>query len=423
MPIEVILPKVDMDMSSGTIADWHKSEGETVEEGEALFDIETDKATMEVESPGTGTLHFVTAKQGDEVPIGQAVAWIFADGEEVVAPAGATPTHATSSPEPKTDEVTSAVQTETQPSLTNGTNGTRATPLARRVAKKLGIDLSAVSGSGPRGRITRADVEAAPKQADVAGPAAQVINVGGKTGAEKTAQELGLSYSTVPVNKMRSVIATRLTESKSTVPHFYLNADIELDALMTMRAQMNSALEGSGAIKISVNDLLIKACAAALKAVPEANASWDGDTIVKYDDAHISVAVSIDGGLVTPVVRSAQAKDIQTISAEIADLADRAKSGKLSSKEYQGGSFSLSNLGMFGIKSFNAIINPPESMILAVGQGTKQFVPDEQGNPKLATIMSVSLSCDHRVVDGALGAVWLKKFKELVENPAAMMLN
>lgn len=206
-------------------------------------------------------------------------------------------------------------------------------------------------------------------------------------------------------------------------PHFYLNADVELDALMTMRAQMNSALEGSGAKKISVNDLLIKACAAALKAVPEANASWDGDTIVKYDDAHISVAVSIDGGLVTPVVRSAQAKDIQTISAEIADLADRAKSGKLSSKEYQGGSFSLSNLGMFGVKSFNAIINPPESMILAVGQGTKRFVPDEKDNPKLATIMSASLSCDHRVVDGALGAVWLKKFKELVENPAAMMLN
>ena len=423
MPIEVILPKVDMDMSSGTIADWHKSEGETVEEGEARFDIETDKATMEVESPGTGTLHFVTAKQGDEVPIGQAVAWIFADGEEVVAPAGATPPQATSAPEQKPDEVAPAVQTEAQPTLTNGTNGTRATPLARRVAKKLGIDLSAVSGSGPRGRITRADVEAAPKQADVASPAAQVINVGGKTGAEKPAQELGLSYSTVPVNKMRSVIASRLTESKSTVPHFYLNADVELDALMTMRAQMNSALEGSGAKKISVNDLLIKACAAALKAVPEANASWDGDTIVKYDDAHISVAVSIDGGLVTPVVRSAQSKDIQTISAEIADLAERAKSGKLSSKEYQGGSFSLSNLGMFGVKSFNAIINPPESMILAVGQGTKQFVPDEQGNPKLATVMSVSLSCDHRVVDGALGAVWLKKFKELVENPAAMMLN
>lgn len=356
-------------------------------------------------------------------PSGQAVAWIFADGEEVVAPAGATPTQATSAPEQKPDEVAPALQTEAQPALTYGTNGTRATPLARRVAKKLGIDLSAVSGSGPRGRITRADVEAAPKQADVASPSAQVINVGGKTGAEKTAQEFGLSYSTVPVNKMRSVIASRLTESKSTVPHFYLNADVELDALMTMRAQMNSALEGSGAKKISVNDLLIKACAAALKAVPEANASWDGDTIVKYDDAHISVAVSIDGGLVTPVVRSAQAKDIQTISAEIADLADRAKSGKLSSKEYQGGSFSLSNLGMFGIKSFNAIINPPESMILAVGQGTKQFVPDEQGNPKLATIMSVCLSCDHRVVDGALGAVWLKKFKELVENPAAMMLN
>jgi pyruvate dehydrogenase E2 component (dihydrolipoamide acetyltransferase) len=423
MPIEVILPKVDMDMSSGTIADWRKSEGETIEEGEALFDIETDKATMEVESPGTGTLHFVSAKQGDEVPVGQAVAWIFAEGEDVVAPAGTSSVQSAANvPEEANDEAPAA-ETEAQPTASAGTNGMRATPLARRVAQKLGIDLSSVNGSGPRGRITRADVEAVPKNVTVPGPTLQIINVGGKTGAEKTAQELGLSYSTVPVNKMRSVIATRLTESKSTVPHFYLNTDVELDALMTMRAQMNSALDGTGAKKISVNDLLIKACAAALKAVPEANASWDGDTIVKYDDAHISVAVSIDGGLVTPVVRNAQAKDIQTISAEIADLADRAKSGTLSSKAYQGGSFSLSNLGMFGVKSFTAIINPPESMILAVGQGTKQFVPDEEGKPKSATIMSVSLSCDHRVVDGALGAVWLKKFKELVENPAVMMLN
>lgn len=421
MPIEVILPKVDMDMSSGTIADWHKSEGENVEEGDALFDIETDKATMEVESPATGTLHFVTAKQGDVVPIGQTIGWIFAEGEEVVVPAGTAPVLA-AEVEPQTlKEDVTAVETPAAQPTTGG--GTRATPLARRVAEKLGIDLSVVSGSGPRGRVTRADVEAASKTASATGPASQVINVSGKTGAEKTAQDLGLSYTTTPINKMRSVIATRLTESKSTVPHFYLNADVELDALMTMRAQMNAALEGTGAKKISVNDLLIKACAAALKALPEANASWDGDTIVKYDDAHISVAVSIDGGLVTPVVRNAQKKDIQTISAEIADLADRAKSGKLSSKEYQGGSFSLSNLGMFGVKSFNAIINPPESMILAVGQGTKQFVPDEDGNPKLATIMSVCLSCDHRVVDGALGAVWLQKFKGFVENPAAMMLS
>lgn len=424
MPIEVILPKVDMDMSSGTISDWHIAEGGTVEEGDALFDIETDKATMEVESPGTGTLHFVTAQKGDVIPIGQAVAWIFAEGEEIVAPAGAVATASVEVVDTNSTAVSDDETVSPSPKVAPSTiGGTRATPLARRVATKLGIDLHSVAGSGPRGRITRSDVEAAQKSGAQATPAVQVVNSGAKTGAEKIAKELGLGYTSVPVNKMRSVIAARLTESKSTVPHFYLNADVELDALLTMRSQMNAALAQTDAKKISVNDLLIKACAAALKAVPEANASWDGDQIIKYNDAHISVAVSIEGGLITPVVRDAQKKDIQTISAEIADLANRAKSGKLASKEYQGGSFSLSNLGMFGVKSFNAIINPPESMILAAGQGTKTFVPDANGDPKLATVMGVTLSCDHRVVDGALGAIWLKKFKELIENPAAMMLN
>lgn len=420
MPIEVILPKVDMDMSSGTIAGWHKSEGEMVEEGEALFDIETDKATMEIECPGTGILHFVSAKEGEVVPIGQAVAWLFVEGEEVVKPAG--------SSKSTTDAVQAeAVETDTseQPlevASPVSVSGTRATPLARRVAKKLDIDLQSVGGSGPRRRIVRSDVEKAAKFG-TASPTNQTISVGGKTGAQKTADELGLSYTKVPVDRMRSVIAARLTESKSTVPHFYLDADLQIDRLLEMRAQINLALQDTDSKKVSVNDLLVKACAAALKAVPEANASWDGDSIIKFDDAHISVAVSIDGGLITPVVRNAQKKDIQTISSEISDFAARAKSGKLGSKEYQGGSFSISNLGMFGVKSFSAIINPPESMILAVGQGAAQFVPDNEGNPKLATVMSVTLSCDHRVVDGALGAVWLKKFKDLIENPASLMLN
>ena len=432
MPVEVIFPKVDMDMSSGTIADWHISAGETVKKGDALFDIETDKATMEVESPGTGTLHFVRAKQGDVIAVGQVIAWIFAENEQVIAPEGVVPGPSdmpNDMPDPTAEAPENGAGSETarvpnqRQSLDSG--GTRATPLARRVAQKRGIDLAHVSGSGPRGRITRADVAAVPQNPGNGNVALQpvAINASGKTGAEQTARELGLGYTATPVSKMRSVIARRLTESNSTVPHFYLNADVAIDALLTMRAQMNAALAGTGAKKISVNDLLIKACAAALKAVPEANASWDGDTIIKYDDAHISVAVAIAGGLVTPFVRNAQKKDIQTISAEIADLVERAKTGKLSSKEYQGGSFSLSNLGMYGVKSFNAIINPPESMILAVGQGTQQFVPDTQGNPRSATIMHVCLSCDHRVVDGILGAVWLKKFRQLIENPAAMMLN
>jgi len=412
-----------MDMSSGTIAVWHKSEGEMVNEGEALFDIETDKATMEVESPGTGTLHFVSAKEGDVVPIGQAVAWLFAEGEEVAEPAGS------NGPKPTAKEGSdlSSVDIDTAEAgvveISPATMArTRATPLARRVAKKLDVNLQSVCGSGPRGRIVRVDVEQAAKSG-AASLSAQTPWVGGKTGAQKTADELGLAYTKVPVDRMRSVIATRLTESKSTVPHFYLNADLQIDKLLEMRAQINLALIDSDAKKVSVNDLLIKACATALKDVPEANAAWDGDNIIKFDDAHISVAVSIDGGLVTPVVRHAQKKDIQTISIEIADLAARARMGKLASKEYQGGSFSISNLGMFGVKSFSAIINPPESMILAVGQGIPQFVPDDEGNPKLATVMSVTLSCDHRVVDGMLGAAWLKKFKELIENPAALMLN
>ena len=420
MPVEVILPKVDMDMATGTIADWHISEGETVAEGDALFEIETDKATMEVESPGTGTLQFVRARKGDEIPIGEIIAWIFAEGEALVEPEGAAG-NATAKARPSGETAKAAAASPSGRVNGAASSGTRATPLARRLAKELGVDLTAIKGSGPRGRITRTDIETAPKSAP-ATPAPQT-HAGGKTGAEQTALDLGLGHRTVPVSKMRSVIANRLTESKSTVPHFYLNADIEIDALLTMRAQMNTALEDTGAKKISVNDLLIRACALALRAVPEANASWDGDRIVQYEDAHISVAVAIEGGLVTPVLRHAQTKDIQTISAEVAELVARARAGKLSNQEFQGGSFSISNLGMFGVKSFNAIINPPESMILAVGQGTRQFLPDAEGNPRLATVMSVSLSCDHRVVDGALGAAWLQKFRLLVENPAAMMLN
>jgi len=422
MPIEVILPKVDMDMSSGTIAGWYKAEGEIVAQGEALFDIETDKATMEVESPGTGTLHFVSAKKGDIIPIGQTVGWIFSKGEQVVPPAGSGSkdsqfnTIAETAP---TIEIPNVEKTKTA-SLNAG--GKRASPLARRVAKKLNVDLFTVDGSGPRGRIVCADVETAARSNQPSLPA-KTAKITAKTGAQKTADDLGIAYTKVPVDRMRSVIASRLTESKSTIPHFHLNADLEIDALVTMRAQINLVLKESGSKTVSVNDLLIKASAAALKAVPQANASWDGDTIIKYDDAHISVAVAIDGGLITPVVRNAQKKDIQTISAEIGDLAARAKTGKLTSQDCQGGSFSISNLGMFGVKSFTAIINPPQSMILAVGQGAPQFIPDNEGKPKLANIMSVTLSCDHRVVDGALGAIWLKKFKELVESPAALLLS
>ena len=426
MPIEVILPKVDMDMLSGKISFWLKSEGDAVEQGEALFEIETDKATMEVESPGTGTLQFVTAQPGDDVPIGHAVAWIFEQGEEIVAPSLSDDLVSRNKNLVEENDANGAnahLPKEDQPGKNANSLKVRATPLARRIAKESKIDLADIVGSGPKGRVTKADVELELSKVEKSRQSSAVTTDEVKKGEEKVVVDLALGYSTTPVTKMRSVIARRLTESKTTIPHFYLNADVELDALLNLRSQLNLAIEAEGLKKISVNDFLIKACANALKDVPDANVSWDEDKIIRYDQANVSVAVSIDGGLVTPVVRNAEAKSIKAISYEVADLVLRAKSGKLSNREYQGGSFSISNLGMFGVKSFNAIINPPESMILAVGQGTKQFVPDAEGKPVLKTLMSVSLSCDHRVVDGALGAKWLNHFVKNVENPVTMILS
>ena len=419
MPIEVIMPKVDMDMASGTIAQWHHLEGQVVEKGDALFDIETDKATMEVESPATGTLQFITAQKGVEVPIGEPVAWIFSDGEAVAKPANLSPeiVEAASQQEDDTPESPADLVTE-MPAASD----IRATPLARRIAKLEKVDLTSVQGSGPRGRIVRKDVDNwVTSQLPVttkSGP-----QTAGVPNAKATADKLGIAYSQVPVDRMRATIAARLTESKSTIPHFYLNLDCHLDALLKFRSELNQALEAVGSKRISINDMLVRACALSLAAVPEANASWADDCIIRYADANISVAVAIEGGLITPVVKMAQSKSMQTISSEITDLATRAKSGKLLPNEYQGGSFSISNLGMFGIKSFTAIINPPESMILAVGKATTQFIVGPDGGPVPATILSVTLSCDHRVVDGALGAKWLEKFQSLVENPILLTLD
>ena len=420
MPIEVILPKVDMDMSTGTIAGWHKSEGEFVHEGEALFDIETDKAVMEVESPGTGTLAFVSVQTGDEVSVGHVVALLFEEGEDITAPAqlsgpAAAPTAAeTVDPQPPVG--TADTTEETLPKET----AARATPLARRVASMLAIELQSIRGSGPRGRISASDVAASAKQQIKLSPnPAAAASCAGR--ARKTADRLGLAYSSEPVSRMRSAIESRLTASKSTVPHFYLHADVELDALLALRSQINATQQSAGARCVSINDLLVKSCAMALHMVPEANVSWDGDQIIKYKDAHISVAVAVDGGIVTPVLRYAQTKDIQTIASELGELVSRARAGRLPDSDCQGGSFSISNLGMHGVKSFDAIINAPESMILAVGQGSRQFIPDDDDKPRAATVMNVSLSCDHRVVDGVLGARWLRSFKMTVESPAAVM--
>lgn len=413
MPTEVIMPKVDMDMEAGTIAAWHVEEGASVAKGDALFDIETDKAAMEVESPASGTLRHICAQAGDTARIGDCIAWIFAEGEVAERPAD--PRVATPSPVGEAEK--------TLPATTSAipAGKIRATPLARRLARQNGIDLSAVPGSGPRGRISRKDVEAA-VHADSHRPAPVPASSEDIVSKDRL-DALGIAYDTVGVDRMRARIAERLSISKASVPHFYLEAECRLDALLDFRRQINAALAASQDGKVSINDLLVRASALALKAVPDANVSWAGDEILRYRDANVSVAVAIEGGLVTPVVRRAQDKSILTISREIADLADRARAGRLAGSAYQGSSFTISNLGMFGVKAFSAIINPPESMILAVGKAGRQFVEAEDGAPVAATVLPVRLSCDHRVVDGALGATWLNTWQRLVENPVLLAVS
>lgn len=423
MPVEVIMPKVEMDMATGTIAAWHVDEGQVIEKGEPLFDIETDKATMEVESPASGILHFISAKSGDIVEIGKCIGWLFEEGEIVENPGidASCDDQAEASfderPEVDLVEKTSAHR----PRGEESTAPIRATPLARRIARSKGIDLSIISGTGPRGRITRSDVENYQPVLQVS--SSSNTPVSGSVSLKSQLDDLGVEYETVPTDRMRQTIASRLTASKSSVPHFYLEMDCKLDPLLEFRQLINASLHEIGGPKVSINDMLVRACAQALKTVPEANASWAGDEIIRYKDANISVAVSIEGGLITPVVRQAQCKSLNRIAEEIADLADRARSGKLKTHEYQGGSFSISNLGMFGVKSFGAIINPPESMILAVGKAERRFIEDDEGKPVGATMLSVTLSCDHRVVDGALGAKWLSEFKRFVESPVLLSMD
>lgn len=427
MPAEVIMPKVDMDMTCGTIAAWHVEDGGKVEKGDPLFDIETDKATMEVESPASGTLHFVSASPGDIVDIGTCIAWLFCEGETIEKPnrpgaatGPAAPALPSISPAPVSAADPASVQEtlETAPASISGESAKiLATPLARRIAGLKGIDLGAVSGSGPRGRISRKDVDA---HVPATAAPSVIVPRTGSAALKSQLEMLGIGYDAVPADRMRQTIAARLTESTSTVPHFYLEIDCRVDRLMAFRKEANEALEDTPGRRISVNDMLVRACAQALEAVPQANASWAGDEILRYRDANISVAVSVDGGLITPVVRQAQKKSLTTISAEIADLAERARSGRLKGHEYKGGSFSISNLGMHGIRSFAAIINPPESMILAVGKAERRFIENDKGEPVGATMMSVTLSCDHRVVDGALGARWLAAFRKSIENPVLL---
>ncbi|UDL87230.1 pyruvate dehydrogenase complex dihydrolipoamide acetyltransferase [Mesorhizobium sp. PAMC28654] len=457
MPTEVILPKVDMDMATGQISRWFATEGATVKKGDVLFEIETDKAAMEIDAPASGILRDVTGKEGVDIAVGAPVAWIYAEGESyaakqvapispLVGEMSAKPTEGGAVP-PTPHSVTppSALPgiSPTGREIGQSPSGARATPLARRLAREAGLALAGISGTGPHGRVVKADVDAAiagggaktapaAKAAPAAAPAAPATTAASAPKAMSDDQVLKLfepgSYELVPHDNMRKTIARRLVEAKSTIPHFYLTLDCELDALLALRTQLNAAApmkktdKGEApAYKLSVNDMVIKAFAVAMKAVPDANASWTESAMVKHKHVDVGVAVSIPGGLITPIIRKAEEKTLSVISNEIKDLASRARSRKLKPEEYQGGTTAVSNLGMFGIKDFAAVINPPHATILAVGAGEQRAVV-KNGEIKVATVMSVTLSTDHRAVDGALGAELLVAFKGLIENPMGMLI-
>lgn len=406
MATDVILPKVDMDMATGTVSKWYVADGDTVKKGQPVFDIETDKAAMEIESPADGVIRIKETRTGVALPIGEVLAVIFAAGEAQTmdAPkAAAAPAAAPAAP------VASAPQDKIVAISASTSSQIRATPLARRLARQNGLTLGQITGSGPRGRIVAADVTA---QAQ-AKPAAAALPVAPSTPAPE-----GLVVK--PFDGMRKTIAQRLTQSKQTVPHFYLEATCTIDELLAIRERLNASLTKSGKGKLSINDFIVKAMGMALQQVPAANVSYVDGGVAQHVSSDVGVAVSVEGGLFMPVVRQVETKTLSQISAEIKDLAARAKERKLQPAEYAGGSAAVSNLGMYGVEKFAAIINPPQASILAVGAAVERFVPVNK-QPVLKTQVTVTLSVDHRTVDGALGAQLLQAFKTLIEDPALML--
>jgi pyruvate dehydrogenase E2 component (dihydrolipoamide acetyltransferase) len=437
MAINIQMPALSPTMEEGTLSKWLVKEGDTVKSGDLLAEIETDKATMEFEAVDEGVIGKIVVPEGtDNVKVGEIIAVLVEEGESLPAgdaapkpKADATPVKAEPAAAPKPEpEVAKAPAPAAAPaSAPASASGDRikASPLARRIAGQSGIDLASLSGSGPNGRIVKADLEGAkpgtttpqPATAPAAAPAAASAPV--PAHAPIVAQDFGIPHEAEKLSNIRKTIARRLTESKQTIPHIYLTVDIRLDALLKLRGELNKALEKSG-VKLSVNDLLIKALAKALLLVPKCNVQFAGDTLLKFSRADISVAVSIPAGLITPIIVDAGGKAISTISTEMKDLAGRAKEGKLKPEEYQGGTASLSNMGMMGIKQFEAVINPPQAMIMAIGAGEQRpYVID--GALGIATVMSATGSFDHRAIDGADGAELMKVFKELVEAPLGLV--
>jgi pyruvate dehydrogenase E2 component (dihydrolipoamide acetyltransferase) len=420
MPITILMPALSPTMTEGNLARWLKSEGDSVSPGDIIAEIETDKATMEVESVDEGVLGKILVAEGaEEIAVNTPIAVLLEEGEDsgalanFEAAAAPAPKPAAAPPEPAPAPAAApapapAPQPAAAPAAPAGER-VFASPLARRMAEQQGIDLASISGSGPKGRIVKADIEAYAGGAPAPAAAKPGAPVAGET-----------PYDLIPVNNIRKVVARRLTESKQQVPHFYLTVDCEIDALLKVRADLNARAK-DGEFKLSVNDMVIKAVAVALMQVPAANASWTDAGIKQYKQADISVAVAIGDGLITPIVRNANGKGLRTISEEMLDLSARAREGRLAPEEFQGGTFSISNLGMYGVKDFQAVINPPQGCILAVGAGEQRPVVKE-GALAIATVMSCTLSVDHRVVDGAVGAEFLAAFKALIEDPLGLLL-
>jgi len=442
---EIQMPKLSDTMTEGTLVAWKKKKGDKVSAGEVIAEIETDKATMEWESPEDGTLTEIYVEEGGKVNVGDKIAFIGGEGE--AAPAEAEQKE--KKPEPEAKEEKKAAPKEKAPGETEkappekeekddtapaqkskkeakpvqqdsppakaeakveagGEARVKASPLARRVAAELGVDLSAVKGTGPEGRVTETDVRAAAKSKGAPSAAAPQIPAG--------------EGSRIHLSGMRKVIAERLVASKGPVPHFYLNIEIDAGPLMSARAELKSAGEGADAAKITVNDFVLKASVEAAVRVPKANASFDGDAIVQYSDVNLAIAVAIEDGLVTPVIRAAQGKSLREISETVKDLAHRARNKRMKPEEFQGGTFTVSNLGSYGIDNFSAIINPPQGFILSIGAIVQKAVIDNCDQIVVGQRMSIGMSCDHRVIDGALGAEYLKELRQLLENPALLLL-
>jgi pyruvate dehydrogenase E2 component (dihydrolipoamide acetyltransferase) len=446
--MDVLMPQLGETVSEGKIVKWFKSAGDQVKPGDNLFEIETDKVSMEVPSTTTGVLAEIRVVSGAVAPVGAVVAVISdAAGAAAAASASASPPSVVvaSPPQAPAAPARAAVASVSAPPAPAGpikldpffevrtparnygaaklAGGTVVTPLARRLAGEAGIDLARLTGSGPHGRIVARDVESALAKGTPGAPSAAVA---GPTADQVMALYRDSVFEEVPLDAMRRTIATRLVQAKQTIPHFYLTADIDIGRLLSLREEVNAAApkdrDGNPAFRLSVNDLIIKAWAAALQRIPHANAVWAEDRILRFRYSDIGVAVAIEGGLITPVIRQAEAKTLGAISAEMRELAERARARHLKPQEYQGGASAISNLGMYGVREFAAIINPPQATILAVGAARRQAVERPDGGVAFASVMSVTLACDHRVVDGALGAQLLAAFRGFVEQPVTALI-